>query len=63
MSTETSSKSFKNRGKIPNPVKNPGPPYRKAHSKLSGRIGDYSRMLEASKVDMSGYHKPGSMQR
>ena len=64
MSTATASKSYTKRGQMRNPVKNPGAPDRKAHSKLSARIGDYARMLgAASNKDYSGYHKPGSMQR
>ena len=65
MSTETASKSYKNRGNQ-TPIKNPGAPDRKAHKKLSARIGDYSRMLAdpANRdKDYSGYHRPGSMQR
>lgn len=75
MSSETASKSYKNRGKTPNPVKNPGSPCRKAHAKLGGRIADYQWMLAqgvswyagrsgpAKRVDSNGYHRPGSMQR
>lgn len=51
--------------RVPNPVKNPGAPDRKAHAKLSMRIGDYARMLDSAKTsdNYTGYHKPGSMQR
>lgn len=62
MSTETASKSWKNRG-TPSPVKNPGAPHRKAHTKLSRRIGDYSRAVDASRDGLPGYTKPGSMNR
>lgn len=59
----------------PNPVKNPGPPDRKAAAKLGSRIADYQKMLgegvawyagrsgPAKRVDSGGYHRPGSMQR
>lgn len=65
MSTATASKSYPKRGQARNPVKNPGAPDRKAHAKLSARIGDYARMVEKSTAAISyeGYHKPGSMQR
>lgn len=51
--------------RVPNPVKNPGAPCRKAHAKLSARIGDHARMLASAKAsdNYDGYHKPGSMQR
>lgn len=63
MSTATASKSYPKRGHIANPVKNPGSPGRKQHARLSRRIGDYARMMEtAGNKDMTGYHKPGSMQ-
>lgn len=69
MSTKTASKKWEGRGGH-NPVRNPGPPDRKAHAKLGARIGDYSRMMEAkntqslhSRKETGGFHKPGSMQR
>lgn len=64
MSAETASKKYTSRR--PNPVKNPGPPDRKAHAKLSARIGDYARMMSdpANRTkDMSGFKRPGSMQK
>lgn len=67
MSTKTASKSYEHRGRH-NPVRNPGPPCRKAHAKLSARIADYARMMDdklgnASKAPFGAFHKPGSMQR
>lgn len=52
-------------GFVANPVHKAGPPDRKAHAKLSMRIGDYARMLDSAKTsdNYTGYHKPGSMQR
>lgn len=64
MSAETASKSYPQRGRNRNPVTNPGAPGRKAHAKLSARIGDYSRMVDSGKADSyGGYKKPGSMQK
>jgi hypothetical protein len=62
MSNETASKKYRQLHKRPNPVKNPGPPDRKAHAKLSIRIKDYADTVARLK-NPEGYHKPGSMQR
>ncbi len=46
-----------------NPVKNPGPPNRKAKARLDARVKDYYNMLDSGKSEKYlGYHKPGSMQ-
>lgn len=61
--------------RVPNPVKNPGPPDCKAHAKLGARIKEWAEQNEAGigwwagrsgpakRHEGGGYHKPGSMQR
>lgn len=65
MSTATASKSYPQRGKKPNPCTK-GAPNRKIKAKLDARIRGYFATLEAPEnrtKNMTGYHKPGSMQR
>lgn len=62
MSTATASKTYRKIHKRPNPVKNPGPPNRKAKAKLDARVRDYGLMVADSKKNWDGYHRPGSMQ-
>lgn len=64
MSTATASKSYPKRFKPRGSTC--VTPNRKAHAKLSARIGDYARTMDdpANRTkNMTGYHKPGSMQR
>lgn len=63
MSTATASKTYRKIHKRPNPVKNPGPPNRKAKAKLDARVRDYGLMVSAGlSSKWIGYHRPGSMQ-
>lgn len=71
MSSKTASKKYEKRGSS-NPVKNPGPPDRKAAARLEVRLKDYGIMMnkrnsEASKRETrkegGGFHRPGSMQK
>ena len=68
MSTATASKKYVQQQSakgIKNPVKNAGPANRKIMAKLLARIKDWAATVESAKAgtDMSGYHRPGSMQR
>ena len=64
MSSITASKSYVNRGRIANPC-NKGAPNRKQMARLAANISGWEKTMNDPlnrTKNMSGYHKPGSMQ-
>lgn len=67
MSSATASKKYPGRGKLKNPVKNPGPVNRKLKKKLDIRVHDFAVMMGTknpqsthSRKETGGFHQPGS---
>jgi hypothetical protein len=64
MSSATANKSYVNRGRVANPCKK-GAPNRKQMARLTANLSGWEKTMNDPlnrAKNMSGYHKPGSMQ-